>query len=225
MGQLSELHGRLLRLKLEARALAGEAEAVAGEDHGARGARESKTLAEAAENLWRVLDALHGKANFDPNQPRVPRGNPGGGQWTDGATPGGGGISGSRQTHELPGDEYIWPELPIRTANGHHYGPQSFLSKLDLPSETMKVFADARTGPVYGSVNRWTKLHRAYSAAVEADFWEFVREEQIDPKKMTPDQARRFVRRIVTSTKPAIRDFNMRVWMNHMIHLFRRRVR
>jgi hypothetical protein len=29
----------------------------------------------------RVL-ALLGKANFDPNQPRVPRGNPDGGQWT-----------------------------------------------------------------------------------------------------------------------------------------------
>ncbi len=26
--------------------------------------------------------ALLGKANFDPNQPRVPRGSPGGGQWT-----------------------------------------------------------------------------------------------------------------------------------------------
>lgn len=28
------------------------------------------------------LAELLGKANFDPNQPRVPRGNPDGGQWT-----------------------------------------------------------------------------------------------------------------------------------------------
>jgi len=28
------------------------------------------------------LAELHRKANFDPNQPRVPRGNPDGGQWT-----------------------------------------------------------------------------------------------------------------------------------------------
>ncbi|MGD9614245.1 MAG: hypothetical protein AB7H90_11370 [Alphaproteobacteria bacterium] len=34
------------------------------------------------------------KANFNPNQPRVPAGNPDGGQWTD--------AGGSKQTPELP---------------------------------------------------------------------------------------------------------------------------
>ena len=34
---------------------------------------------------------LFRKGGFNPNQPRVPRGNPTGGQWTDGGGGGGGG--------------------------------------------------------------------------------------------------------------------------------------
>jgi hypothetical protein len=36
---------------------------------------------------------LEGKANFDPNQPRVPKGNPDGGQWTDEGGDGEDGLS------------------------------------------------------------------------------------------------------------------------------------
>lgn len=44
---------------------------------------------------WRL--ALKLKANFDPNQPRVPAGNPDGGQWTgDGSSTGRGGSTGRR---------------------------------------------------------------------------------------------------------------------------------
>lgn len=38
--------------------------------------------------LWRLAYQEH-KAGFDPNQPRVPRGEAGGGQWTDGGANGG----------------------------------------------------------------------------------------------------------------------------------------
>jgi hypothetical protein len=41
---------------------------------------------------WRVL-ALLAKANFDPNQPRVPRGEPEGGEWT--------GVEGAGSTTEI----------------------------------------------------------------------------------------------------------------------------
>jgi hypothetical protein len=44
--------------------------------------------AAVANNLRRLAHSV--KANFNPNQPRVPRGNPDGGQWTDA---GGGGDS------------------------------------------------------------------------------------------------------------------------------------
>jgi hypothetical protein len=44
------------------------------------------------------------KANFNPNQPRVPAGNPDGGQWTDG----GGGGSGPQTAEDAP------PDVPLR---------------------------------------------------------------------------------------------------------------
>lgn len=53
------------------------------------------------------LDALTGKANFDPNQPRVPAGNPDGGQWTDDARWTGGGINDPRVLSDAaPDDEW-----------------------------------------------------------------------------------------------------------------------
>jgi hypothetical protein len=39
--------------------------------------------------LWRAVLGER-KGGYDPNQPRVPRGEPGGGQWTDGGGNGGG---------------------------------------------------------------------------------------------------------------------------------------
>lgn len=112
MGQLSELHGRLLRLKLDARTALAEA----GDDDERRPppvTLESKVLADATEHLWRVLDGLYGKANFNPNQPRVPAGSSEGGQWTDG-----GGSGGRLQTGRSSSNEP--PKEPIsRTSDGH----------------------------------------------------------------------------------------------------------
>ena len=49
------------------------------------------------------LQALRLKANFDPNQPRVPRGYPDGGQWTDDPSFGGGGEYRGRRTRLAQG--------------------------------------------------------------------------------------------------------------------------
>ncbi len=52
---------------------------------------------------------------FDPNQPRVPRGNSDGGQWTD-AGGGGGGITGNASSDTLSGaeggDSFEGPKVP-----------------------------------------------------------------------------------------------------------------
>lgn len=55
------------------------------------------------------FDALTAKANFDPNQPRVPRGHPDGGQWTDDGlrTGGGPGLDDPRVLSDAtPDDEW-----------------------------------------------------------------------------------------------------------------------
>lgn len=104
MGQLSEVHEKLLLLRLGVRVLLADARRYPRplsltERHSA-GSRELKV---ATHNLWVALDRLHGKANFDPNQPRVPRGNPDGGQWTDVSGAGGGGrLQTGRSSSEAP---------------------------------------------------------------------------------------------------------------------------
>jgi hypothetical protein len=45
--------------------------------------RRGRAVAIAGRDLVRAIDAhLNRKANFDPNQPRIPKGEPHGGQWT-----------------------------------------------------------------------------------------------------------------------------------------------
>jgi hypothetical protein len=67
--------------------------------------RTSVQLHRVSALLWgRVVEAKFAalnravKANFDPNQPPVPAGNPDGGQWTDA---GGGGGSGGGATADV----------------------------------------------------------------------------------------------------------------------------
>jgi hypothetical protein len=57
--------------------------------------------ARAVESKFRALERAV-KAKFDPNQPRVPAGDPDGGQWTDG---GGGRLSGSAGSDTLWGSD------------------------------------------------------------------------------------------------------------------------
>ena len=66
-----------------------------------------RAIEEAVADTLR-LRAESYKAGFDPSQPRVPRGNPEGGEWTDGGGGGGGGSGGGSQTgtgagNQLPG--------------------------------------------------------------------------------------------------------------------------
>jgi hypothetical protein len=59
----------------------------------------------------RLAAAIRASAKYDPNQPRVPRGNPDGGQWTDA---GGGGGGGSPSSNALAGgaDNDRFEDLP-----------------------------------------------------------------------------------------------------------------
>ncbi|MGH6737333.1 MAG: hypothetical protein ACRECX_14845 [Methyloceanibacter sp.] len=76
-----------------------------------------------ALHVYLVETKLHAlryavKASFDPNQPRVPAGNPDGGQWTDGGGGGGGAVSGSAGSDTLAGG-----------------GGRDIQSHLDIPEE------------------------------------------------------------------------------------------
>ena len=76
----------------------------------------------------RPLEAKVSNPHWD-QQPRVPRGNPDGGEWTK--------IAGELTGLPLPEEE-----------GGHHFVNRGLFNKLPLPAETRKVFQSATTGPL-----------------------------------------------------------------------------
>jgi hypothetical protein len=74
------------------------------------------------------------EAKYRPDQPRVPRGVPEGGQWTEDG--GAGGAGGG--TTEL--------SAASRKGRGHHFVPTGVTKKFPLSAEAQKVFDERTTG-------------------------------------------------------------------------------
>jgi hypothetical protein len=147
---------------------------------------------------------------YSPDQPRVPAGSPEGGQWTSGE---GGAGSDSAQTTEL-------------SAAGHHYVPKGVYEKYPLPPETQAFFDDATTGPLLDPSSNWfDKEHRAYNDAIEEEFDHFLKTNNIDPAKMTPDQAGEFLDQVFRSGDSRIQGFNMRMTIREIRRFILRRLR
>ncbi|WP_322516443.1 hypothetical protein SR870_02340 [Rhodopseudomonas palustris] len=167
-----------------------------------------------------VFPALDRK--YNPNQPRVPKGNPDGGEWTASGAPG--------QTDS----NLKSPPTDISAQSrrrGHHFNPYAVFSKWNLRPETRKVFEDATTGTlardsvrfdpegtpykhIWGGVKN---LHREYNQGVAELGSRFLSENQITPESMTPSQARELLREIDISQDPRIRDFNRAMRMLRFI--------
>jgi hypothetical protein len=132
---------------------------------------------------------------YSPDQPRAPAGGPDGGQWTSGGSDTGNDLSG------------------IFAAGGHHHFPFEVAKHFPkLSDEARAVFKQAKTGPLLDpSSNFYDKEHRAYSAAVKDLFDRYLETKQIDPAKMTSEQAREFLGEIFTSEDPRIRTFRWRM--------------
>jgi hypothetical protein len=141
------------------------------------------------------------KANFNPDQPRVPAGNTDGGQWTSG---GGGGGSAKGK------------------ADGHHFVPKAVYRGLPLRPETKSVFDQGATGRLNAGRHAWSKEHSVYNDAVSEQFKRFLSENGLRPEDMTPDDARRFLGSVKRSSDPRIRGFNMRLYMREIMYWLRR---
>lgn len=188
-----------------------------------------------------ALRRLARKANFNPNQPRVPAGSREGGQWTDtgGGNSGGGlgtkpagGINDPRVISDVtpdhtwnPGAQYAQnePRSPGSSRpDGHHFVPRSVYGDLPLPPDTRKVFDQAKTGRLYSHLHGWSQAHDEYNKAVRDSLSSFLEEHKIRPEQMTPDQARSFVDRTKRSSDPRIRGLNMRIFMREIQYWIRR---
>ena len=160
---------------------------------------------------WRAFRrALHCK--YSPDQPRVPAGNPDGGQWT-----GSGGGRASERIRSQASDLSA-----SRKAKGHHFVPRSLYRGLPLRPETRKVFDEGTTGRLHAEPHGWSAAHQAYNEAVDQHLHRFMETNNIRPDQMTPDQAQSFLREIKRSPEPRIRDYNTRIIMRELQYHFRR---
>ncbi|NVO15471.1 MAG: hypothetical protein HXX10_15685 [Rhodoplanes sp.] len=227
MLQDSSVAAELSRLRISTGALLVEVKLLrlhlrlARERRQALAASSDAAFAHCLATLRRYAETCC-KAGFNPDQPRLPAGSPDGGQWTSGGGDDPRVLSDATPDNEWsPGTQYAASKS---RASGHHFMPQSVFRKLSLPDETRKVFEDAKTGPLYYEGNNaWDKAHRTYRDAVEERFEKFIDVNGISVERMTPDQARTFLREIEESADHRIRNFNRMIRMRELIYGYRNR--
>jgi hypothetical protein len=216
------------------------------------------------------------EAKYSPDQPCVPKRNPGGGQFTRigggiGQSPSAniaqpmgnvdvGDLTGSSDAGGLfdtgPDDTSIdGVDLaadfnrvgndgkPITDIDGsayyapkgHHEMPEGVYSKWNLSPETAKVFDQSTTGELpKGRVplddegvlrgHYWNGPrgeHGVYNEAVAELSEKFIRERNIIPETMTPDQARDLLKEIRESDDPRNRNYNRTIRMLRRVFRFR----
>lgn len=178
---------------------------------------------------------LSGRAGhgYDPNQPRVPAGDPDGGQWTNKAKAGGERINDPRVlSDETPDKHWI---VGGEDAAGHHYDPKQQWKNLPLHPKTREVLDKAVSGPLdlqaYNPItrkiskHRWDKEHQEYNQAVGELFQMFLdglRSRGITVERMTPDHAREFIAAIHRSQDPRIYKYNAMIKFLRGMRMLRR---
>jgi len=148
------------------------------------------------------------KANFNPSQPRWPKGSgEDSGRWSGDS---GIGTAGAGHNSGAP------------TRGGHHFVPRKLFEKEPLRPETLKVFEEAVTGPLNAGPHRRDKDHDIYSDAVIERYRRFLDENRTRSEELTPDQARKFVDEVKRSSDPRIRGLNLRIYMREIMYWLRR---
>jgi len=87
---------------------------------------------------------------------------------------------------------------------GHHIIPKQIFKRYNFPPETQKVFDKGTTDPV---THYFDKGHRAYNKAVQEAVDKFLKDHNINPEDMTPEQATECIRSIEKSQEPSIMDY------------------
>lgn len=151
-----------------------------------------------------ILSALR-KYGYNPDEPRIPKHNSGGGQWTDNGT-----QFAASGTDDAPSI--------LISRGGHHFVPKAVYNELPLKPETKQVFDDARTGPLKAARHGWSPEHADYNQAVSDAFKQFLNKYRIQPEDMTPDQAQQFVFEVIGSHDPRIRDFNLKLYRRETLY-------
>jgi hypothetical protein len=170
------------------------------------------------------------------HQPRVPAGNPDGGQWT--SRPGAGGaerINDPRVLSDATPDNH-WIVGADYAAVGHHYTPRQLFRRLGVSLETRLAFEQAVSGPLglrtVDPITRkviaqhaWDRAHREYNRAVGELFRMYLDGLQargITPGQMTPAHANEFRKLIFQSQDPRIQKYLERISLLRSLRRLRR---
>lgn len=73
-----------------------------------------------------------------------------------------------------------------------------------MPSETYEVFKNASADPVE---HYYDKGHRAYDQEAKEFFEDFLKKNNIDPSKMTSEEAKQCLNEFKNSDNPKIKDY------------------
>jgi len=170
-----------------------------------------------------ILSLLEGKANFNPSQPRVPKGNPDGGQWIDEGADEGSAVSeseggGAGENAEV-GAARRAPGFS--RAKGHHPVPRAVFRKRAFPEETKKVFEETSTGPLRAGPHRWSREHDIYNEAVDKLLDKFLGEKGLTSEATRPEHAREFIDVVRRSRDPRIREFNLNILRRELNYIMR----
>ena len=171
--------------------------------------RELEEIAQDIRKLRRdapalVLSELR-KYGYNPDEPRVPKHSPGGGQWT-------------REGAQFAQSDANDSSSILRSRGGHHFVPGAVFRRLPLKPETMAVFESARTGPLNAAPHGWSPEHAAYNEAIAEAFRQFLDKNEIEPEDMTPAQAQEFIYEVIGSSDPRIRDFNLKLYRREILY-------
>lgn len=110
-------------------------------------------------------------------------------------------------------------------AEGHHWVQEAITRnpKYTFSSEALEVFKNETTGPLkVPESNYYDRMHRENNKGVEEELDRFLKENKIEPSKMTSDEAKAFVNRVKASRDPRIRAFIMRLWLRESMYWLRR---
>jgi hypothetical protein len=144
---------------------------------------------------------------YSPNQPRVPAGNPDGGQWTGDEI-----RLAQDDTSGVQSDAF-----PPSRGRGHTWMPTAVYNKYKWKDETSNVFKNWTSGQLADpTVNNWSPEHEAYNDAADEVLKAYLKENNIAEdatEEVTPAQAREIVEEVLGS-----RDQRISVLRKKIVH-------